>query len=158
MELYQLYPFKHSLALTVYSIGNWAIKKEICVNVFNFGIVTTLFFFMLMSPYGNVDNNTFYPTTDNSNYYLQSELAGSNFFSQNSMGSIYTDAFHSHTYFIDDSGNIQKEYDYWKPNLKPGILTGMDQQQSSEPGLFPPQQRIRDFLRKQLFLMWIIIC
>lgn len=108
------------LALTVYSIGNWAIKKEICVNVFNFGIVTTLFFFMLMSPYGNVDNNTFYPTTDNSNYYLQSELAGSNFFSQNSMGSIYTDAFHSHTYFIDDSGNIQKRIRLLETELKTG--------------------------------------
>nr|WP_321352419.1 hypothetical protein [uncultured Methanoregula sp.] len=108
------------LALTIYSISNWAIKKEIYVNIFNFGFVAALSFLMLMSPYGNVDNNTFYPNTNNQNFYLQSEITGSNFFSQNSIGFISTDIFNSHTYFIDETGNIQNRIQSLETELNTG--------------------------------------
>jgi len=109
-----------ALALALYLVSIRSIKRPIFIRLFFLGIIATLSILMLMSPYGNVDNNSFHPTTGTSNYYSQSEIVGSDFFMQKSTGQISTDPFHSNTYFIDEYGNVQKRVLTFKTELNSG--------------------------------------
>lgn len=83
------------LALALYSLGTWKIKKPIRQHYIFLGFIVTLTFLMLMSPAGNNDNYTFTPILGKPYYYTQSEMSGSDFFAEKSTGVLSSDRIYA---------------------------------------------------------------
>jgi hypothetical protein len=94
------------LAMALYLLGTWKIKRQIFLNCYFFGIVTLLCFLMIISPAGSNDNNTFYPITGIPRYYTQSEMIGSDFFAQRTIGVISSD-YH---YLMSTASSIYEHF------------------------------------------------
>ena len=108
------------LALALYSVGVWKMKKPIYIHFFFFGFIVVFSFLMLMGPGGNNDNYTFTPTSQESIFYTQSEMTGSDFVAKKSIGGISSDDFEAN--IILDGYHINEER--WVP-LKTALNSGI---------------------------------
>jgi hypothetical protein len=101
--------FSIPLALTLYLVGTWKIKKPIFHYCFFLGFVVVVSFFMLMSPYGNNDNRFINPIMGNINFYTQSEITGGDFFTKKTTGLLSADGkfdlIFNHVYTVSNLQN-----------------------------------------------------
>jgi hypothetical protein len=80
------------LALALFLVGTWKIKKPVYIYLFFCIFIVTLSFLTFMSPTGNNDSHTLTPSLGTiSNFYTQSEISGSDFFAKNSVGVLSSD-------------------------------------------------------------------
>lgn len=94
------------LALALYSVGTWKMKKPIYVHSFFLGFIVVLSFLMLMGPSGHDDNHTFTPTLGTQSYYTESEMVGSDFFAKKTIGVLSVDEYHGDIFYYVYSKNI----------------------------------------------------
>lgn len=79
------------LAVAILLLGTWRSKRPLFIYCFVFGSVLILSFFMIMSVPANIDNHIFSPVTGSTYAYSQSERVASDFFAQNSVGTLSSD-------------------------------------------------------------------
>lgn len=90
------------LALALYVVSSVKLKKPIFKQMFFFGFIVILGFFMIMGAYGNDDNHFLIPNLGRSNFYTQAEITGSKFFADKSTGLISSDI----TYAYNPSSSV----------------------------------------------------
>jgi hypothetical protein len=83
------------IALTLYLLGTCKIKTRFFSYSFIIGIIIVISFLSIMSVETCEDNHTFAPVTGRTLYYTQSEIAGSDFFGKNTIGTISSDYIYS---------------------------------------------------------------